>query len=230
MKTFKQFFNLLKEGGNLFPDTRRINKQEVIPTVRQLEILTGLPFMDNMLGSTGKAETSGDLDLGIDANTISKDELIQILSSKGVQAENMKKTGIEVGYKSPIYKNNKDLAGGFVQVDFMFHSNIDYLRWFYASNEKSPFKGRDRNILLSAIAKVKNLTLSINGLSSRETKMFITYDPNIIAKKIFDDKATKKDVHDIPSIINCLRRIYKDDSAIKEIVAPAEQTCGVSFI
>ena len=37
MKTFKQFFNLLKEGGNLFPDTRRINKQEVIPTNIRLD-------------------------------------------------------------------------------------------------------------------------------------------------------------------------------------------------
>jgi len=212
------------------PYTRDIKKQEVIPTVRQLEILTGFPLIDNMLGSTGKAETSGDLDLGIDANTTSKDKLIEILLSRKIRAKNIKKTSIGVSYKSPIYKYNKYKAGGFVQVDFILHTDMDYLKWYYASNEKLPFKGKDRNILLHTIGKVKNLTLSMNGLSSGETKMFITYDPNIIAKKIFDDKATKKDVHDIPSIINCLRRIYKDDNVIKKIIAPAEQTCEVSFI
>ena len=60
--------------------------------------------------------------------------------------------------------------------------------------------------------------------------MFITYDPNTIARKIFDDKATKKDLHNIPSIINYLRKIYKDDNAVKEIIAPAEQTSEVSYI
>jgi hypothetical protein len=231
MKTFRQYFTLLKEGGNLFEGTRRINKSEVVPTIKQLEVITGLPLLSNMLGSTGKAETSGDIDLGVDANTITKDELIQRLVSAGAASQDMKKTGIEVGYKAPIYKNNKELAGGFVQVDFMFHAQLPYLLWFYANNEKLPLKGKDRNILLSSIAKSRNLTISVNGLSNRETKQLITYDPNEIAKAIFDKNATEKDIHDIPRLINYLKKIYKNDlNAIKQIVAPAEETSGVVYI
>lgn len=230
MKTFSQFFTLLKEGGNLFPDTRRINKSEVIPTIEYLEELTGLSLQDKLLGSTGKAETSGDIDVGVDATKITKDQLIQILSSKGISPTDYKKTGIEVGFKSPIYKAGKELAGGFVQVDFMFHDDIEYLKWFYASNETLPLKGKDRNILLSSIAKVKNLTISINGLSNRETKLLITRDPDDIAKRLFDEKATAKDVYNIPSLIAALKRIYKDENVIKQIVEPAEITSGVRYI
>lgn len=230
MKTFSQFFTLLKEGGNLFPDTRRINKSEVIPTIEYLEELTGLSLQDKLLGSTGKAETSGDIDVGVDATKITKDQLIQILSSKGISPTDYKKTGIEVGFKSPIYKAGKELAGGFVQVDFMFHDDIEYLKWFYASNEVLPLKGKDRNILLSSIAKVKNLTISINGLSNRETKLLITRDPDDIAKRLFDEKATAKDVYNIPSLIAALKRIYKDENVIKQIVEPAEITSGVRYI
>lgn len=230
MKTFSQFFTLLKEGGNLFPDTRRINKSEVIPTIEYLEELTGLSLQDKLLGSTGKAETSGDIDVGVDATKITKDQLIQILSSKGISPTDYKKTGIEVGFKSPIYKAGKELAGGFVQVDFMFHDDTEYLKWFYANNEVLPLKGKDRNILLSSIAKVKNLTISINGLSNRETKLLITRDPDDIAKRLFDEKATAKDVYNIPSLIAALKRIYKDENVIKQIVEPAEITSGVRYI
>ena len=57
---------LLKEGGNVFKDsdgasaTQRINQTDVKSTVAWLEQLTGLPLMDNMLGSTGQKPTSGD--------------------------------------------------------------------------------------------------------------------------------------------------------------------------
>lgn len=230
MKTFAKFYTLLKEGGNLFPGTRRINKNEVIPTVKYLEKITGLSLLDKLLGSTGKAETSGDIDVGVDAGQISKDGLIQQLTSQGISPADLKKTGIEVGFKSPIYIKGDKLTGGFVQVDFMFHDDIEYLKWFYANNEALPLKGKDRNILLSAIAKNKNLSVSINGLTNRETKLLITRDPDTIAKKILDEKSTAKDVYNIPSIIAALKRIYKDDNMVKQIVEPAEISSGVRYI
>lgn len=230
MKTFLQFFTLLKEGGNLFPDTRRINKNEVMPTIEYLETLTGLALRDKLLGSTGKAETSGDIDVGVDATKITKDQLIQNLSNNGVSPADYKKTGIEVGLKTPIYKSKKELAGGFVQVDFMFHDDINYLKWFYANNEALPLKGKDRNILLSSIAKAKNLTISINGLTNRETKLLITRNPDDIAKRLFDEKSTAKDVYNIPNIIAALKRVYKDENIVKQIVEPAEATSGVRYI
>ena len=77
---------MLKEGGNIFKGsqgellTGRINQADVAPTVKWLEGITGLPLQDGMLGTTGKAPTSGDLDLSVDENKISKDELVAKLS------------------------------------------------------------------------------------------------------------------------------------------------------
>ena len=71
----------IKEGGNVFKNadgaiaTIRINQTDVKPTVQWLEQLTGLPLMDNMLGSTGQKPTSRDLDLAVDPKTMSKDDL-----------------------------------------------------------------------------------------------------------------------------------------------------------
>ena len=57
----------LYEGGNVFKDdkgqplTQRIARDNVVPTVQWLEQLTGLNLVDNMLGSTGRNETSGEI-------------------------------------------------------------------------------------------------------------------------------------------------------------------------
>ena len=56
---------LLLEGGNIFKDaegkpvTVRVAKSDVLPTVQWLEGITNLELTDNMLGTTGKKDTSG---------------------------------------------------------------------------------------------------------------------------------------------------------------------------
>jgi len=69
----------LLEGGNVFKDaegqplTQRINQSDVPATVAWIEQLTGIEFpREHWLGSTGKAPTSGDMDLAVDANQVSK--------------------------------------------------------------------------------------------------------------------------------------------------------------
>ena len=60
----------IKEGGNVFKDadgailTTRINQTDVKPTVQWLEQLTGLPLMDNMLGSTGQKPNNTKMNAG----------------------------------------------------------------------------------------------------------------------------------------------------------------------
>ena len=99
---------ILAEGGNVFKNadgseaTQRIMRDAVVPTVEWLEQLTGLNLVDNMLGTTGKKESSGDLDLAVDANVISKDVLIQHLLAKGVPNTDIKKSGDSVNYKTQI--------------------------------------------------------------------------------------------------------------------------------
>ena len=87
----------LLEGGNVFKDdqgqplTRRISREEIPATVRYLERITGLDFtreknaLDGLparwLGTTGRKESSGDLDLQVDANEISKEQLTALLGT-----------------------------------------------------------------------------------------------------------------------------------------------------
>ena len=111
---------ILLEGGNVFKDeqgqsaTVRISRENVVPTVQWLEQLTGLNLQDNMLGSTGRAETSGDLDLGVDATKVSKDLLIDVLLKKGIDRNDIRKSGDAVHLKTPILG---DASNGYVQTD-----------------------------------------------------------------------------------------------------------------
>ena len=76
---------ILKEGGNIFKDeqgtpvTQRINRDSVDPTLLWLEKITGLNHTDMKLGSTGIKDTSGDLDVAIDASKVDKQELFDKL-------------------------------------------------------------------------------------------------------------------------------------------------------
>ena len=60
---------MIAEGGNIFKDaegkplTDRINKADIAPTIKWMEQITGLPLLSNTLGSVGKKESSGDLDI-----------------------------------------------------------------------------------------------------------------------------------------------------------------------
>ena len=229
--SFQKFFKeslLLSEGGNMFPGTVRINKEEVIPTVKSLQKLTGMSLLNSMLGSTGKADTSGDIDLVIDEKEVNKDSFIKDLVNKGVDPTNLKKTGIEVGYKAPIIDTTGNKTGNYVQVDFMFHGDPEYLKFYYASNEMPPYKGAHRNITMSALAKTKGMLLSMKGLSERETKTFISRDPNIIAKRVLGDDATVEDLKNIPSLMSYLKSHYSPEE-VRAMVKDAEETIQIQL-
>lgn len=231
MLTFKSY--VLNEGGNVFPNTGRISRENVVPTVQHLERITGLPLLHNMLGSTGKAADSGDIDLVIDTKTISKaaleSKLQEFWKKNSDSVVGTKKSGISVHFLSPVWNKEGKETGNYVQVDFMFHDDPEYLKFFNASNEQAPYKGRDRNIILSAIAKNKGLTLSANGLFNRETKQLISKDPDAIAKAIFDKNSTAKDLNNIQTITKKLVELYGPEQA-KEILKDAEETTGHTFL
>jgi hypothetical protein len=71
----------LREGGNVFKDgdgravTQRINQTDVKSTLAWLEeLVPGLDLQNNTLGSTGIKDTSGDLDIAVDASEVTKDQ------------------------------------------------------------------------------------------------------------------------------------------------------------
>jgi hypothetical protein len=205
----------LSEGGNIFKDaegnprTQRINLADIESTVKWLESVTGLPLQDNMLGSTGKKPTSGDLDLGVDSNQISKDELAQKLSGYVSQhgqdpRDWVRKSGISVHFLTPIAGR----AGrGFVQTDFMFVPKMEWARFMLSgSPPDSAYKGASRNILINSMGKALGYKLNQNaGLMDRATNELITDDPDEIARMLLNSGATRDDLGSVESILAALK-------------------------
>jgi hypothetical protein len=211
----------LTEGGNVFKladgseATQRINQADVVPTVKWLEQLTGLNLVDNMLGSTGYKETSGDLDLAVDADKISKDTLVQQLLARGIPSTDIKKSGDSVHLKTPILG---DASNGYVQTDFMF-GRPDWQHFAMAgSPEGSPYKGVHRHLLLASIAKAQGMKWSYkNGLMDRETNEVITQDPNEIARTLFNGNAS-----DLASVETIIAKI-KNRPDYSKLTADAQE-------
>jgi hypothetical protein len=218
----------LYEGGNVFKDeagtilTRNIARADVLPTVRWLETVTGLELTDHMLGTTGKKEFSGDLDIAIDANEVNKNEfaakLGDYISKQGGDPKDwIRKSGISVHFKTPIKGDEKN---GYVQADFMFGER-DWMKWsMTGGREGSELKGSHRHMILSSISKARGLKWSFqNGLMNRETNEVITKDPNEIAKKLLGQTATPKDLQDPEAIIDYIIKLPN----YEELVADARQ-------
>jgi hypothetical protein len=215
------------EGGNVFkdpkgvPTTERISRENVVPTVQWLEQLTGLNLQDNMLGTTGRAATSGDLDLGVDSTKISKDVLIKQLLKRGVKADDIKKSGDAVHLKTPILG---DPSNGYVQTDFMFSDNPTLQQFaLMGGSEGSQFKGVHRAILLASIAKAQNMKWSPKfGLVDRGTDEVITADPKEIAVKLLGQGHAPKDLTTVETIIKAV----KDRPDFEQLVADAKENFG----
>lgn len=218
----------LFEGGNVFKDdagtilTVRINKADVIPTVQWLETVTGLELTDNMLGTTGKKETSGDLDLAVDANAVDKNEfanrLAEYIKKQGGDPKQwIKKSGISVHFKTPIKGDEKN---GYVQSDFMF-GEPQWMKWsLQGGREGSELKGSHRHIILSSIARARGMKWSaFNGLQSGDGKELISRDSNEIAKKLLGQTATAKDLQDPEAIIDYIIKLPN----YEELIAVARE-------
>jgi len=219
----------LSEGGNVFktpagqPATTRINRADVESTVKWLESITGLPLLDNMLGTTGRKPSSGDLDLAVDADVVSKAELESKLndwiSQNNLNAkEYIAKSGVSVHFKTPI---NGNAENGFVQTDFMF-GNPEWMKFALAGEYgQDNIRGEHRHILLSSIAKAQGMKWSFKqGLIDRGTNEVISKDPNEIAKKLLGQTATAEDVASFNNIMQYVKKLPR----YTELTAEARET------
>ena len=218
---------ILKEGGNVFKDpkgqpaTQRIARDNVVPTIQWLEGITGLNLIDNMLGSTGRAETSGDLDVGVDATKVSKDVLVQQLLKQGIPQTDIKKSGDAIHVKTPILGDSNN---GYVQTDFMFTENPKWQSFALTGGQAgSQFKGVHRHMLLSSIAKAQNMKWSPKfGLIDRATNEVISQEPNEIAEKLFGPGHSAKDLNSVETVLKAI----KDRPDFERLVADAKETFG----
>ena len=204
----------LLEGGNVFKDadgkplTGRINQSDVAATVQWLETLTGLEFpRERWLGSTGRKPTSGDMDMAVDASEISKEQLAakltQWATSHGEDPKAWVKKAGEVHLRTPI---NGRPENGYVQTDFMFFPNLDWGQFYYGGADDSAYKGMNRNVLMSSIAKQQGLKVGANGMFSRTTNQLVDggMDPDYVAKTLLGPKATRANLKNVESIYAAL--------------------------
>jgi hypothetical protein len=203
------------EGGNVFKDadgralTQRINQADVKPTLAWLEeLVPGLDLLNNTLGSTGIKDTSGDLDIAVDANKVTKEQLQQRLEQWAIShgfkpQEWVRKSGTAVHFKTPI---NGNPAQGFVQTDFMLLNNVPWSKFVLgAMPADSKYKGRERNVLMNSLAKSMGYKLNqIAGIADRATNHVITDDPDQVAKLLLNRTATRQDLASVESILQAL--------------------------
>jgi len=217
---------IIKEGGNVFKDssgralTQRINQTDIPTTLAWLDqMLPGLDLQNNTLGSTGKKPTSGDLDLAVDANQVTKEQLIARLSqwatSHGLKPEEyIKKSGISVHFKTPIGGN---VNSGYVQTDFMFVTNVPFSKFILSAPSDSNYRGVDRNVLLNSIAKSLGYKLNQNaGIADRATNQIISDDPDKIAKLLLNPRASRDDLNSVETVVAALERDPKRDEKLKD--------------
>ena len=211
----------LNEGGNVFKDaqgqplTQRIKQSDIPSTIAWLEKLTGLDLSRDKdengvpikwLGSTGKKPDSGDLDIAVDSNEITKPELKSILDTWATQNKQdpknwCKLTGEAVHFKTPIQGDPKR---GFVQTDFMFMPNMEWGTFWLGGGTGSAYKGVYRNVLMSSIAKALGLKASAKGIISRQTDRVVTMDPDQAAGILLGPNFKRNQMMTVESIYKAL--------------------------
>jgi hypothetical protein len=231
--------NLL-EGGNVFKDgngravTQRINQTDVKSTLAWLEeMLPGLDLQNNTLGSTGIKDTSGDLDIAVDAKQLTKEQLIAqltrwVASQKQKPEEWVKQTGAGVHFKTPI-NGRPDL--GYVQTDFMFLNNVPWSKFVLGAMPlDSKYKGRERNVLMNSIAKSMGYKLNqVGGIADRATNKIITDNPDAVAKLLLNKTATRQDLASVESILQALSTDPNRDAKLADFKQHMERE-GLPFL
>jgi hypothetical protein len=228
------------EGGNVFKDangravTQRINQTDVKSTLAWLEeLVPGLDLQNNTLGSTGIKTTSGDLDIAVDSQEVTKEQMVAQLSrwaqSHGFKPEEwVRKSGTAVHFKTPI---NGRPNQGYVQTDFMFLQNVPWSKFVLgAMPANSAYKGRERNVMMNSIAKSMGYKLNqIAGIADRTTNKVITDDPNQVAKMLLNKSATREDLASVESMLAALAKDPARDTKLADFKQHMERE-GLPFL
>jgi hypothetical protein len=241
-------FQRINEGGNIFKDetgeviTTNINRSDIAPTIEWLEKITKLPLIDNTLGSVGKKEHSGDLDIAVDENVISKDELVshlvkwaksqnvpddQIINKKPFKGGWLDKTGISVHFKTPIRGN---AANGYAQTDFMFTDDLAWMKFaMFSAGDASKFSGADRNLLMSSTAKSLPGDFKYSwqkGLIKRSTGEMISKNPDEIAMVLLGKGHKGSDLDSVETIMAAISKDSTRFNQLKNLPAKLRDTEG----
>lgn len=156
------------EGGGAVPGCGTIHISEISPTLDKLSSELEFPFdlEDYTLGSVGKKEYSGDIDVVIETawyNAGPKTFHSDLITIFGV--ENTGRNGTMVHLKYPIVGFDSMKADslprtGFVQVDFNFGDLAWERVYHHSPGDTSEYKGAHRNLIIAAITSAVNTETS----------------------------------------------------------------------
>ena len=170
---------ILSEGGSM-PGVGAIHIDEINPTLIPLEKELGIDLRNNALGSVGKREFSGDIDVALKIDTDKIPEFVERLKKSSQIMDIAKSSVIMTKVKIMDFDESKDDGRprtGYVQVDFM-PGDPDWLKTYYHSpNEKdSQYKGVYRNLMIASIAgnlDIENSEETIDDGRPLQSKRFM---------------------------------------------------------
>ena len=152
----KKYFTL-NEGGAM-PGVGAIHIDEITPTLQALEKSIGIDLMNNTLGSVGKREFSGDIDVALQIQPEELPAFIEELKKNPLVLDIAKSSVIMTKIKIADFDKSKSDGRprtGFVQVDFM-PGDPGWMKTYYhsPSEKESKYKGVYRNIMIATLAAV----------------------------------------------------------------------------
>ena len=171
------------------PGVGAIHVDEIASTLQSLEKVLGIDLMNNVLGSVGKKQFSGDIDVALNIPAADIPTFVEKLKTIPEIIEVTKSSVIMTKVKIQNYDDSKEIEGkdrtGFVQVDFM-PGDPDWMKVYYHSphekgmdaegDRSSKYKGMHRNIMIASIAGVYNRENSGNELPDgryEKTEMYM---------------------------------------------------------
>ena len=148
---------MLNEGGAM-PGVGPIHISEIEPTLSALEKVLKIDLKNNVLGSVGKKEFSGDIDVALAIDPDSIPAFIENLKKTPEIMDIAKSSVIMTKVKIVDYDESKQTTKprtGYVQVDFM-PGDPGWMKTYYhsPSEKESKYKGVFRNIMIATIAAV----------------------------------------------------------------------------
>ena len=148
---------ILNEGGSM-PGVGPIHISEIEPTLDALEKVLKIDLKNNVLGSVGKKEFSGDIDVAVQVEPDKIPDLVKRLEATPEVLDIAKSSVIMTKVKIVGYDPNKQATKprtGYVQVDFM-PGDPGWMKTYYhsPSEKESQYKGVFRNIMIATICAI----------------------------------------------------------------------------
>jgi hypothetical protein len=215
---------LIKEGGNAIPSSNPVAKDDVAAVVGKAKSLIPPELAKNLqadIGSAGYKVQSGDIDLFVEAQDVidffnTSNSRDPVKDAKQLFKKYFEKQGVE----SVVSGRNvhigvpyvgKNGQKGLAQVDVMvIHDAAVVAPWHQhgprGAYDDPDFKGSELFILMSSLAKFKNLKFDAFGgkLMNRDTNEVVGRTRKEVAKILLNPKAKESDLNSVKSIMTAL--------------------------